>query len=260
MRTVARDGLHFARFFKLVLRRNTAEPSARAGLSPRVFKQQITTAYKYKRGLSLASCLHDAACAEVVTALVNAEAYPGPSATLSTPDSTTLAWMSRLQGLALEGLVREQPPGQWQITLEGAQHLKVSRTIMSCDRALVPRRGVAIADRRTWELIIMLEADQWKCLPAPKKKSLKPIMLQDDIPVDDRFFYFNRGKLDISCDYLRCLLGWKMIRDRGFVFRLSVSLVHGCRVRDSDCRIKCFALFSFATFSIVVFVCLTCGT
>lgn len=146
---------------------------------------------------------------------MNAEAYPGPNGVLVTSDETLLSWVPRLHALAAEGLVRESPPHHWQMTAAGASSIRLSRTMSGCERAMVPRLGPELALRTVWELFLALETEQWKCLPAPKRKSVKPLMLKDDIPLDERNVYFNRRKLDVSADYLRCLLAWKEIRDRG---------------------------------------------
>ena len=173
--------------------------------------------YSFK-GCALAELLHYATTRDVITALVNAEAYPGPDGDLVTSDHTALAWLPRLQLLAREGLVREHPSHHWRISDAGASKLHFSRAIAGSECVLLPRRDVPLADRTTWELLMLLAAEQWQCLPAPRRKSLPAIKLGVDIPIDERRFYFNRAKLDISADYLRCLLDWKMIRDRGIFF------------------------------------------
>ena len=159
--------------------------------------------------------MHDFDAHEVITALVNAEAYPGPGGALVLSEYSKASWTARLEMLANAKFVQEHPKDHWSITEYGAAHLRVSRSILGCERVLLPRPNVAVENLTTWELLTLLEADGWKCLPAPVRRSLAPIKLDEDIPMEERIVYCNRKKLDISADYLRCMLTWQAIRDRG---------------------------------------------
>ena len=156
-------------------------------------------------GLPVQLELHDKVAHTLITAMVNAEAYPGPSLTHRFSDASSLELCGRLQWMIERVLVRKVAEGEFQLTEHAMQHLRCNRKLVDFQRMLSPR-SLPLDDLTQWELLCALRLNSWTLLPAPYRKVVPALVLAEDIPIEQRLVYFNRSGLSVHSDYLRCLL------------------------------------------------------
>ena len=154
----------------------------------------------------------------VMTTLVNAGAYPGPSAVYNVHDNVSLTFLSALSELCDEGWVDQVTETRYRLSEEGYCALRQSRIVGNATRVLKPREETPLADRTHHEMLSGLEAAGWMIMPYPRKQ-LAAIQTKD-VPDDHKICYFHGSALDVCKPYLEVFLSLDAIAARGDLFLL----------------------------------------
>ena len=120
-------------------------------------------------GLPVQRELHDKLAHTLITAMVNAEAYPGPSLTYRYADESSLEMYGRLQWMIARHLVRKVAECEFQLTDHAMQHLRCNRKLVDFQR-LLSSRSLPLNDLAQWELLCALRLGNWTLMPAPFRK------------------------------------------------------------------------------------------
>ena len=169
-------------------------------------------------GIPSASCEHADArmISTVVTTLVNAGAYPGPSAVYHVPDNVSLVFFSALGELCDLGWIEEVSDSRYRLSEEGYAALRQSRVVGDATRVLMPRTDIPLADRTHHEMLCGLEAEGKNIMVYPRR-TLAAIPSKD-VPHDQKICYYNGSALDVCKPYLEVLLSLDAVAARGDLF------------------------------------------
>lgn len=140
---------------------------------------------------------------DVVTALMNAEAYPGPFKKFW-PPTGDIDFMSCLDALKLSGLVDELEGGFWQLTGAAMDNIVHARLVEEV-KPLFERRRCAPKGMTQWEMLDLLKERQWSFVLQPFRKQIAPVVLDRSRPAVDKVF-FSQKKVEVSKFYLQALL------------------------------------------------------
>ena len=152
----------------------------------------------------------------VVTALVNAGAYPGPAAVYHCTDSNTLEFFSCLHALCEDGWVENLLGDRFRLTEAGFDCLRQSRITGSDLPVLLPRGHIALADQTTHEMLCALQANAWDISPYVRQRL--PVIKPNEFSDGDKICVFNGKALDVCRSYIEVLLSVGTLCERGCLF------------------------------------------
>ena len=106
------------------------------------------------------------------------------------------------------------PSNRYQLTELAMEKLMHVQTLEDFTNFLTPRTTLEIKDITTWEKLAMLEAHGWSMEVAKPRARVKPLNLES-VEGEDKIFYVNSSKLDVSTLYLECLCSIPALLERG---------------------------------------------
>ena len=178
---------------------------------------------------------------DVVTDLVNAEAFPGPCGTMEFNETTrTSEFIACLVAFKELGLVVEILKNRFQITEDGYGRLRQlvdSKEGEKFTRVMQPRVHLPMQQWSHWELIFNLHCHGWQACPSDGRQH-PAISCTRELNEDEKVWYFNRTKLDVPAYYLICLSSFPMLAAEGFLFvqKLKVNICDSFQLPFQDAQ------------------------
>lgn len=159
---------------------------------------------------------------ELITDMINSEAYPGPCLTFAASSFCTKDHVHELKALVDHGAINEVVPSRYQLSPLGFDHVISEGHCHEFRRVLERRADKSIVDLTGWELLDELERDSWAGKPRTGQR-LKPLPTSGDLSPDAKVWYFNGSKLDVALPYLACLLSRPSLAAKGDSLHICVA-------------------------------------
>ena len=169
--------------------------------------------YKFERH-PLPPSIHEPEMVQFLTALFNAEAYPGPWQTYTLDPARDALLADRIDILLAERLLERPMAQRYQLTQLGYSHIAMQGTCSEFTKVLERKSGKAIEDYTTWEFIDKLCNEGWTAHPAPRGK-LVAIPTTSDLDEHQRKLFFDPKRLTVVRPYLACIATRHLLAGRG---------------------------------------------
>ena len=170
--------------------------------------------YSLPRGVTLALTSSPIDIRAVISALVNAGAYPGSWAVFFLNPCSTECFKRTLMELVQHGVVAELAEGKYQITERYSSSLESSLVTEGGHLVLKRRNELALKDCTVHELLEICTEQGFQIQAFRGRKAPAPLPLEDVKP-EDKMCYFNKSQIDICKSYLECLCDLEHLRSRG---------------------------------------------
>ena len=151
---------------------------------------------------------------ELVTDLINSEAYPGPWLMFAASTYYTRDHVDELRALVDPKLIEEVAPSRYQLTALGFEHVIMEVACHKFKRVLERRADKSIEDLTAWEILADLEQDNWVGKPRTGQR-LKSLPTSGELSSEQKVWYFNGAKLAVVLPYLACLLSRPALAAKG---------------------------------------------